>query len=101
MDWKSLLSNHSKDISQHNIIKTNSEAGENASLFFKNKAVCTQESGYILVEGPDAEVFLQGQVTCDVSNLVQGAYVNGAHLNPQWKLVLSFCLLYTSDAADE
>ena len=92
MDWKSLLSNHSKDINQHNILKTNSETGEKASLFLKNKAVCTQESGYILVEGPDAEVFLQGQVTCDVSNVVQGASVNGAHLNPQGKVIFSFLL---------
>ena len=92
MDWKSLLSNHSKDINQHNILKTNSETGEKASLFLKNKAVCTQESGYIVVEGPDAEEFLQGQVTCDVSNVAQGVSVNGAHLNPQGKVIFSFLL---------
>ena len=44
--------------------------------------------GLIAVHGPDAERFLQGQLTCDVRQVTPEHSLIGAHCNP--------CLLYTS-----
>jgi tRNA-modifying protein YgfZ len=49
--------------------------------------------GLLQIQGPDASKFLQGQVTCDVTQttLTQGVY--GAHCNPKGRILFSFYLL--------
>lgn len=46
----------------------------------------------LLVEGPDALTFLQGQVTCDVKNLSEGAVTLGALCNPKGRAIAVFRL---------
>ncbi len=42
------------------------------------------------VDGPDAVTFLQGQLTCDVRELADGAVLPAAHLNPKGRAIASF-----------
>jgi tRNA-modifying protein YgfZ len=53
--------------------------------------------GLIQIEGPDAVKFLQGQVTCDVSQASrqQGKY--GAHCNPKGRILFSFYLFQRAE----
>lgn len=44
----------------------------------------------LLVEGTDASKFLQGQVTCDIRELRDGATRIGAQCNPKGRVLLSF-----------
>lgn len=48
------------------------------------------ESQLLLVRGPDAAKFLQGQVTCDVRELTNGVTRIGAQCNPKGRILLSF-----------
>lgn len=48
------------------------------------------EHALLIVEGPDAQKFLQGQVTCDVRRLEQNQLLLGAHCNPQGRMISSF-----------
>lgn len=44
----------------------------------------------ILVQGPDANTFLQGQCTCDFAPLNQGQIITGAHCTPKGRMNSSF-----------
>jgi tRNA-modifying protein YgfZ len=44
------------------------------------------------VRGPDAEKFLQGQLTCDLRELEKGLAINGAYCTPQGRMVCDFML---------
>lgn len=46
----------------------------------------------IQVVGPDAEKFLQGQLTCDVHALAQQPYLIGAHCDPKGRIQATFRL---------
>ena len=48
--------------------------------------------GVIAVDGPDAERFLQGQLTCDVTRLAQQQTTLGARCNPKGRMQSSFRL---------
>ncbi len=50
--------------------------------------------GLIQVEGPDAEKFLQGQLTCDCSQLVQASALYGAHCNPKGRIIANFIIFF-------
>lgn len=51
------------------------------------------ELSVLRVEGPDAIPFLQGQVTCDVQGLAQGAVTLGALCTPQGRAIAVFRLI--------
>ncbi|MEH6565190.1 MAG: folate-binding protein [Halopseudomonas sp.] len=51
-----------------------------------------QHEGVIAVEGPDAERFLQGQLTCDVARLEANSSTLGARCNPKGRMQSSFRL---------
>lgn len=51
----------------------------------------------LVVEGPDAEKFLQGQCTCNLEQSIGNAILDGAHCNPQGRMLSSFSLLRLSD----
>lgn len=44
----------------------------------------------LIVEGPDAQSFLQGQLTCDTRKLEQNQLLLGAHCNAQGRMISSF-----------
>lgn len=56
----------------------------NANLF------ALEHLGYLLVEGPEAEKFLQGQVTCDVNLVTEDHSQPGAHCNTKGRMMFSF-----------
>lgn len=53
----------------------------------------TQRFSLLQIKGPDAEKFLQGQVTCDVSQVstTKGSY--GTHCTPKGRVLFSFFIL--------
>lgn len=46
----------------------------------------------VIVSGPDAERFLQGQLTCDVSGLATDAFTHGAACNNKGRVIAPFIL---------
>ncbi len=57
----------------------------------------------LLLQGPDAFKFLQGQVTCDIQQLQitdgQGKYLFGAHCNHRGRMLFNFSAIATSSEA--
>ena len=51
----------------------------------------------LLVRGPDATKFLQGQVTCDLRELTDPVTRIGAQCNPKGRILLSFRALQIDD----
>jgi folate-binding protein YgfZ len=54
--------------------------------------------GVLAIEGPDAEKFLQGQLTADVSTLALGEGKLAAHCQPQGRVISLFILFRTTTA---
>ena len=54
--------------------------------------------GVIRFEGEDAETFLQGQVTCDVREIRQGAVRYGGYNTPQGRLLATFLIWHAEGA---
>lgn len=52
--------------------------------------ITLEDSQLLLVSGPDAAKFLQGQVTCDIHELGSGVTRIGAQCNPKGRIMLSF-----------
>ena len=51
------------------------------------------DHGLLLIQGPDAKKFLQGQVTCDIDQLksgINGVSTLGAHCTPKGRMLFSF-----------
>lgn len=53
----------------------------------------------LVVEGPDAEKFLQGQCTCDFARTAKGDWISGAHCNPKGRMNSSFYAARLGDQA--
>jgi len=53
--------------------------------------------GLLEVAGKDAQKFLQGQLTCDVNQLLAGLWQSGAVCNPQGRVYGNFALGLTND----
>ena len=51
----------------------------------------------LLIEGPDSQKFLQGQLTCDVVNLPENHWVLGACCNAKGRMVANFLLAKTAE----
>lgn len=54
---------------------------------------CPLFLGAITISGGNADKFLQGQLTCDVSKLTPGQSCLGAHCNPQGRVLSTFRLV--------
>lgn len=52
--------------------------------------------GCLAIDGPDAQRFLQGQLTCDVPPIGADSIKLGAHCNPQGRVISLFYLMTTS-----
>jgi tRNA-modifying protein YgfZ len=46
--------------------------------------------GFLVVKGPEAKKFLQGQVTCDMNQVTNGQSLLGAHCNTKGRMIFSF-----------
>jgi folate-binding protein YgfZ len=54
--------------------------------------------GFVHISGPEAKKFLQGQLTCDMEQLVPEQYQLAAHCNPQGRIISLFHLFQREDA---
>lgn len=63
------------------------QAAQDTQLF------ALDDLGCLLVHGPDAGKFLQGQVTCDMNQLSRETARRGAHCNTKGRMVFSFLAL--------
>lgn len=52
----------------------------------------------VVVHGPDAIRFLQGQLTCDVEALADGAFTHGAACNNKGRVYATFLMLRSNDS---
>ena len=63
---------------------------------FSSGLIDIQDHAILLVKGPDAEKFLQGQVTCDVAQSIINHGISqtslGAHCTPKGRMLFSFRL---------
>ncbi|MFZ1828143.1 MAG: folate-binding protein YgfZ [Candidatus Competibacteraceae bacterium] len=66
-----------------------------------NRDTCCDLShrGLIAVQGPDADLFLQGQLTCDVHQATHDHSVLGAFCSPKGRVLASFRLFRREGAA--
>lgn len=55
-----------------------------------NCVIPLQDHVIIVVKGPDAEKFLQGQCTCDFKAVANQEFSLGAHCNPKGRMISSF-----------
>lgn len=60
------------------------------------KLIALTDYRLLVVSGPDAETFLQGQLTCDVKSLGSTARLGG-HCTPKGRLISSFLLVKLAD----
>lgn len=58
----------------------------------KNSTTIVSDRGFIQISGPQAEKFLQGQVTCDVRAAKDKGSIIGAHCNPKGRILFTFRL---------
>lgn len=56
---------------------------------------CPQQQGFIGIEGTDAEKFLQGQTTCDLSRLGPATALSGAVCTAKGRMICNFLLFRT------
>ncbi len=54
--------------------------------------------GFLKVEGVDAKKFLQGQLTCNMEEVLPSQVHLGAHCNPQGRIISLFRLFFYQDA---
>lgn len=52
--------------------------------------------GLITIEGQDAKKFLQGQLTCNVEEIIEHEARLGAHCNPQGRIISLFYIFYAN-----
>ena len=100
MDWQHLFPNHNIKMDGDNP-STIASFGETPADFKKllsQTILSADRRGFIKLSGPDSEKFLQGQVTCDLSQLNHGS-LKGAHLTPKGRIIFLFNL--TRDENDD
>ena len=92
MNWQLLFPDHSAIANSEysNIIESFGESVGDYPALPKTTVLSTNHRGYIKLNGPDSERFLQGQVTCDLSSLEAGESKNGAHLTPKGRIIFLF-----------
>lgn len=64
----------------------------------KNSCIELSHLGLLQIKGPDAEKFLQGQLTCNLAEISATTSRLGAHCNPQGRMISLFRLFYFAEA---
>ena len=93
MDWQKLFPNHtpSVDDDDSSVIRSFGEAPADFKQLLSKTVISSDRRGFIKLSGPDSEKFLQGQITCDLSQLDDGS-LKGAHLTPKGRIIFLFNL---------
>ncbi len=63
-----------------------------------NTLISLSHHGLLKISGSDAQKFLQGQLTCDVTKLQDTTSCMGAHCNPQGRIISLFYLFQWQEA---
>ena len=58
-----------------------------------NKYIILKDKIYIIISGPDSNVFLQGMITNDINKCSENQAIYSAFLTPQGKFVADFFIL--------
>jgi folate-binding protein YgfZ len=92
MDWQQLFPAYAplKDDEQSLLVTSFGETVADYPALSNDTVVSTNYRGFIQLNGPDSEKFLQGQVTCDLGQLSEHSLLNGAHLTPKGRVVFLF-----------
>ena len=101
MDWQQIFPTYAVVInSKNNTVVTSfgESPADYATLNVKN-VVSVNHRGFIKLSGPDSEKFLQGQVTCDLTQLDTQSSLNGAHLTPKGRIIFLFSITRDSQGA--
>ena len=88
MDWQQLFPAYAqlKDDEQSLLVTSFGETVADYPALSNNTVVSTNYRGFIQLNGPDSEKFLQGQVTCDLDQLSEHSLLNGANLTPKGRV---------------
>ena len=101
MDWQQIFPTYAVVInSKNNSVVTSfgESPADYATLNVKN-VISVNHRGFIKLSGPDSEKFLQGQVTCDLTQLDTQSSLNGAHLTPKGRIIFLFSVTRDSQGA--
>lgn len=97
--WQSVLDKHGAVRDEQGVrnFKTPGAKSQDCNLFVLDHLGC------LLVSGPDARKFLQGQVTCDMNQLSPTQSLTGGHCNLKGRLLFSFraILLGSNENGDQ
>jgi tRNA-modifying protein YgfZ len=90
--WHTFLQQQSASISSKNHISFSESPSDYPLLEQQSTLTPLIHLGLIVLDGPDAKSFLQGQVTCDVQQLSPQQSIPGARCNPKGRALTSFLL---------
>jgi len=84
-DWKAFL------LAQHSVLID--ENGVNLPTTEEKYLCPLTHLGVITIAGKDAEIFLQGQITCNVHDITDNKSTLGAICNPKGRVITTFLLV--------
>lgn len=101
MDWQQIFPTYAVVINSKNnsVVTSFGESPADYATLNVKDVVSVNHRGFIKLSGPDSEKFLQGQVTCDLTQLDTQSSLNGAHLTPKGRIIFLFSITRDSQGA--
>ena len=101
MDWQQIFPTYAVVIDSNNnsVVTSFGESPADYATLNVKDVVSVNHRGFIKLSGPDSEKFLQGQVTCDLTQLDTQSSLNGAHLTPKGRIIFLFSITRDSQGA--
>ena len=101
MDWQQIFPTYAVVIDSKNnsVVTSFGESPADYATLNVKDVVSVNHRGFIKLSGPDSEKFLQGQVTCDLTQLDTQSSLNGAHLTPKGRIIFLFSITRDSQGA--
>ena len=101
MDWQQIFPTYAVVIDSKNnsVVTSFGESPADYATLNVKDVVSVNHRGFIKLSGPDSEKFLQGQVTCDLTQLDTQSSLNGAHLTPKGRIIFLFSVTRDSQGA--
>jgi folate-binding protein YgfZ len=84
-NWKSLLDSHGAQRDEFGLREFRGQPASGQA-----QLTALDHLGYLLVQGPEAKKFLQGQVTCDINQVTANHTQRGGHCNIKGRMLFSF-----------
>ena len=101
MDWQQIFPTYAVVINSKNnsVVTSFGESPADYATLNVKDVISVNHRGFIKLSGPDSEKFLQGQVTCDLTQLDTQSSLNGAHLTPKGRIIFLFSITRDSQGA--